>query len=138
GVVEAINKRDDTRWSEDDVNTLTALADQAAIAIQNARLFQQSDFVAEMVHELRTPLAALKASTALLLRPTLSDELRQEIVRTMHGETEHLTRMANDFLDLARLESGRARLDTHIFDVRELIEECVSIVRHQAEERSID
>ena len=49
GVVEAINKRDDTRWSEDDVNTLTALADQAAIAIQNARLFQQSDFVAEMV-----------------------------------------------------------------------------------------
>ncbi len=138
GVVEAINKRDDTRWSEDDVNTLTALADQAAIAIQNARLFQQSDFVAEMVHELRTPLAALKASTALLLRPTLSDELRQEIVRTMHGETERLTRMANDFLDLARLESGRARLETHIFDVRELIEECVSIVRHQAEERSID
>jgi len=138
GVVEAINKREDTRWTDDDVSTLTALADQAAIAVQNARLFQQSDFVAEMVHELRTPLAALKASTSLLLRPSMSDELRQEIVRTMHVETERLTRMTTEFLDLARLESGRARLDAQIFDIRQLAEECADLVRQQAQERDID
>ncbi len=49
GVVEAINKRAEVNWTEDDVSTLTTLAAQAAIAIENARLFQQSDFISEMV-----------------------------------------------------------------------------------------
>lgn len=137
GVVEAINKPDDEPWTQDDVNTLTALANQAAIAVQNVRLFQQSDFIAEMVHELRTPLAALKASTALLLRPSISDDMRHEITLTMQQETERLSHMANDFLDLARLESGRTRLETEIFRIRNLIEECVELVRPQANERQI-
>jgi signal transduction histidine kinase len=137
GVVEAINKRNDVPWTEDDVNTLLALANQAATAIQNARLFQQSDFIAEMVHELRTPLAALKASTALLLRPSLPEGMRQEIVQTMQQETERLTALTTDFLDLARLESGRTRLQTRVFDVRDLLEECVGIVAPRADERDI-
>ncbi len=82
GVVEAINKRESYHWSDDDVDTLTTLAAQAAIAIENARLFQQSDFIAEMVHELRTPLAALKASTTLLLRPDLPDPRKTQIILT--------------------------------------------------------
>jgi signal transduction histidine kinase len=138
GVVEAINKRNDQPWTEDDVNTLSALANQAATAIQNARLFQQSDFIAEIVHELRTPLAALKASTALLLRPTLPEGMRQEIVLTMQQETERLTALTTDFLDLARLESGRTRLQTRVFDIRALLEECVTLVAPRAAERDID
>lgn len=137
GVVEGVNKRDDKPWTRDDVNTLTALANQAAIAIQNARLFQQSDFIAEMVHELRTPLAALKASTALLLRPTLAAEHRQEIILTMQQETERLSVMTTDFLDLARLESGRTRLEKSAFVIRDLLIECIELVRHQADEHAI-
>lgn len=137
GVVEAINRRENKPWTQDDVNSLAMLANQAATAIQNARLFQQSDFIAEMVHELRTPLAALRASTALLLRPTLSDATRSEIVRTMQSESERLTTLTNDFLDLARLESGRTRLDIETFDVRELVEECVNLVAHRAAEHGI-
>ncbi|MBN1565633.1 MAG: GAF domain-containing sensor histidine kinase [Anaerolineae bacterium] len=137
GVVEAINKRDDQPWTQDDVDTLQALANQAAIAVQNARLFQQSDFIAEMVHELRTPLAALKASTTLLQRPTLPDSMRDDIVTTMQMETERLAVLTTDFLDLARLESGRTRLHTEIFDVRRLLDECTEIVRARATERSI-
>lgn len=137
GVVEAINKLHQQPWTSDDVATLAMLANQAAIAVQNARLFQQSDFIAEMVHELRTPLAALKASTSLLLRPTLPEEMRDEIVLTMQQETERLTVLTNDFLDLARLESGRTRLETEPFDVRELVEECVNVVEHRAAEQGI-
>lgn len=136
GVVEAINKINDEPWTEDDVNTLSTLAGQAAIAIENARLFQQSDFIAEMVHELRTPLAALKASTALLLRP-IDEGRRNDIVRTMQSETERLSRLATDFLDLARLESGRTRLETGVFDVYDLAAESLDVVRHQADERKI-
>jgi signal transduction histidine kinase len=137
GVVEAINKKNGASWTEDDVNTLTTLAAQAAIAIENARLFQQSDFISEMVHELRTPLAALKASTTLLLRPDLPDPRRRQIIVTMEGETDRLTRLTTDFLDLARLESGRARLETGLFNLDELIRESVDVVRHQASERGV-
>lgn len=137
GVVEAINKIDDRPWTEEDMDTLSTLAAQAAIAIENARLFQQSDFIAEMVHELRTPLAALKASTVLLLRPNLPDDRRSTIIQTMQSETERLSRMASDFLDLARLESGRTRLEVEIFEGRQLVEESLEIVRHQAAEKHI-
>jgi signal transduction histidine kinase len=137
GVVQAVNKRSNSPWTEDDVNTLTTLAAQAAIAIENARLFQQSDFISEMVHELRTPLAALKASTTLLLRPDLPDNRRRDIIVTMQSETDRLARMTTDFLDLARLESGRARLETMLFNVSALVSESVDIVLHQASERKV-
>lgn len=138
GVVEVINKIDpDEPWTEDDVNTLSALAAQAAIAIENARLFQQSDFVAEMVHELRAPLAALKLSTNLLQRPTLPDETRGEVIRTMASEIDRLIRLTTDFLDLARLESGRARLEVADFDMHVLCRESLQIVDQQAEDKQV-
>lgn len=137
GVVEAINKRDSVAWTDDDMNTLSALAAQAAIAIENARLFQQSDFISEMVHELRTPLAALKASTTLLLRSELPETRRKDIIVTMQEETDRLTRLTTDFLDLARLESGRTRLQTSVYNILHLISESVDVIRPQASERSI-
>ncbi len=79
GALEALNKREG-KFSDDDVTTLQWLAAQAAVAIVNARLFQQSDLVAEMVHELRTPLSALTATSHLLLRPELSETQRRELV----------------------------------------------------------
>lgn len=137
GVVQAVNKREGSTWTEDDVNTLTTLAAQAGVAIENARLFQQSDFVSEMVHELRTPLAALKASTTLLLRPDLPDKRRTDIIQTIVSETDRLARMTTDFLDLARLESGRARLDASVFNIFDVIRESVEIVNQQASDKHV-
>ncbi len=137
GVVEAINKRDNVSWTEDDVSTLSTLAAQAAIAIENARLFQQSDFIAEMVHELRAPLAALKYSTSLLLRPEITENRRVELIHTMQNEADRLTKLTTDFLDLARLESGRTKLEIGRYNLNELIAESVDIVRAQAETRGI-
>jgi len=137
GVLEGINKIGGEKWDENDINTLTTLASQAAIAIENARLFQQSDFIAEMVHELRTPLAALKASTVLLLRPELPEGKRVDIINTMQSETERLTRLTSEFLDLARLESGRTRLEMGRFDLNKLIEESVEVVLPQANDKNV-
>jgi len=137
GVLEALNKRNGEPFNEHDVKTLTILASQAAIAIENARLFQQSDFIAEMVHELRTPLVALKASTALLLRPDLPQSRVGEIIVSMQAETDRLIRMISDFLDLARLESGRTHLDITVFELDQLLQESLDIVLHQAEEKHL-
>lgn len=136
GTLEAVNKADGQPFNDEDIKILTTLASQAASAIENARLFQQSDFMAEMVHELRTPLAALKTSIALLQRD-LPDEHRDEIMTTMQQETNRLIRMTSDFLDLARLESGRTRLERMWFDLGPLVHECAGIIRPQAHEQNI-
>jgi GAF domain-containing protein len=108
GVLEAINKTDG-KFSDADESMLVVLGAQAAIAIENARLFQQSDLISEFVHELRTPLASLSTATYLLLRPEMSQEQRDQIVNNIHAETLRLNALASSFLDLARLESGRVQ-----------------------------
>ena len=137
GVLEAINKKTGDKFTEADITTLTTLASQAGIAIENARLFQQSDFIQEMVHELRTPLLALKASTVLLLRPDLPEERRSEMVHTMQGETDRLMRLTTDFLDLAKMESGRARLEIAPFELSRLLVESAEVVEPQAKDKDI-
>lgn len=137
GVLQAVNKANGQRFTDDDIIMLRTLASQAGVAIENARLFQQSDFIAEMVHELRTPLAALKASTTLLERPDLPSDKRTNIVTTMRNETQRLIELTNDFLDVAQLESGRTQLNVSTFDLNALILESIEIVIPQANDKSI-
>lgn len=137
GVVQAVNKLNGRKFSANDINTLNILASQAAVAIENARLFRQSDFIAEMVHELRTPLAALKASTSLLARPTLPENKREEIHQLLQTETDRLIRLTTDFLDLAQLESGRTRLEKKPFELDKLISESADVVHPQAGEKNV-
>lgn len=136
GVLQAVNKPGG-KFTGEDVNLLTILASQACVAIENARLFMQSDFISEIVHELRTPLAALKASTALLNRPNLPDDKRAEVHQLLEEETDRLIRLTSDFLDLSRLESGRAEMDIQPFELRGLIRDCVMLIEPQAETRKV-
>ncbi|HEY45253.1 MAG: hypothetical protein AMJ88_04355 [Anaerolineae bacterium SM23_ 63] len=136
GVIEVVNKLEGT-FQEMDLRLLQSLAAQAAIAIENTRLFQQSDIVAEMVHELRTPLAALTAAAHLIQRPELEDDQRDKLSRTIYGEVQRLNEMATDFLDLARLESGRISFVREPVYLEGLIRECLEIIRPQAEAERI-
>lgn len=138
GVVQALNKKNGEKFNDDDIQLLRILASQAAMAIENARMFQQSDFISEMVHELRTPLLALQASTTLLKRKELPDEKKSHIVDTMKGETQRLITLTNDFLDVARLESGRVSLDVTIYDIQELLAETADMVSAQAANKNIN
>lgn len=132
GVIEAINKVHGV-FLEEDQRMLQSLASQAAIAIENARLFQQSDLVAEMVHELRTPLASLTAASHLLKRSELPEDQRGRLADTVYREVFRLNEMATDFLELARLESGRGRMVREPIHLGGLLQECIEIVRPQAE-----
>jgi len=137
GVMQAMNKMSGAHFNDDDIITLQTLANQAGLAIENAKLFQQSDFIAEMVHELRTPLAALKASTTLLKHPSLPEERRDDIVDTMTSETERLIRLTSEFLDVARLESGRVQLQVEPFQLYKLMIESAEVVAQQANDKNI-
>jgi len=136
GVLEVINKKDGDFTSSDE-NLLTVLGAQAAIAIENARLFHQSDLISEFVHELRTPLASLSTATYLLLRPEMSREQQEQIVNNIHNETLRLNSLASSFLDLARLESGRVQFRKSTFDVMDLLHECSDVMETKADEDRI-
>ena len=136
GVLEVINKKVG-EFSENDETLLTVLGAQAAVAIENTRLFQQSDLISEFVHELRTPLAAISTATYLLLRPEISPEQSQQIATNVHNEALRLNMMTSSFLDLARLESGRVQFKTSLFDIGKLLEECAGLLQSKADEMHI-
>jgi signal transduction histidine kinase len=136
GVLEVINKREG-QFTIEDQELLVALGSQAAVAIVNARLFQQSDLISEFVHEIRTPLTSIEAAGQLLLRPEISKKQRLEIVDTMRREVSRLNDMTSSFLDIAQLESGRSRLNITRIKASKLLEESVVMMQGKIEEKGL-
>lgn len=131
GVLEVINKRN-TLFSSYDLEVLTVLASQAAMAIENTRLFQQSDQIAELVHELRTPLSSISTASYLLQQSTMPDEQRMALSKTIYNETQRLSELSSSFLDLARLESGRVSFKPIQLDLHELVNETIQVFNARA------
>ncbi|MGB7538297.1 MAG: GAF domain-containing sensor histidine kinase [Anaerolineales bacterium] len=127
GVLEAVDKIHG-EFQPEDFSSLEALAIQSTAVMDNLRLFRQSDLIAELVHEIRTPLAALATASALLDRQDLSETQRHSVLSTFRQEIQRLDELTDDYLDLARLESGRTRLSIEQFSVAALISECSEII----------
>jgi signal transduction histidine kinase len=137
GVLEAINRVDDSPFLEEDVELMTTLGAQAAIAITNARLFQQSDLISEMVHELRTPLTSIVAYSELMLRREIPPAQARGFIETIYQEAMHLSSMTNGFLELSRLQSGRIRMEMVNFNLTELVREVLQLLQPQTDERGL-
>ncbi len=137
GVIESVNKTEGI-FTDEDVQILQTLAAQAAIAIENSQLFLQSDLIAEIVHELRTPLAALTAASHLLQRAELPVDQRTKLSQTILHEVQRLNDLTTDFLELSRLESGRMHFKREPVHLGGLAQESLEVVRAQAESKEIE
>jgi signal transduction histidine kinase len=135
-VIEAVNKAEGT-FDKHDRRVLEALAAQAAIAIENSRLFRQSDTISELVHELRTPLSALSAAVHLLEREELEEFQRERIRQTIANEVHRLNELTTNFLELSRLESGRMPFEKEPVHLEGLLRETYEILRPQADQEGI-
>jgi len=133
GVLEVINKKK-SNFTEEDAEVLTALGSQAAVAIENTRLFQQSDLISEMVHELRTPLASIQTAAHLLTRVEISDVQRQTMAETIQKEANRLSDLTTSFLEMARLESGRTQFQKNQINLDALLNEVADLMRVRIEE----
>jgi signal transduction histidine kinase len=91
----------------------------------------RSDLVATVAHELRSPLTGVKGFVATLLSKwdRLNDEQKKLMLTTVHSDSERLSRLITELLDVARIDTGRLPLYPREVDTRTLVERCVESVR---------
>lgn len=100
---------------------------------------QKTEFVANVSHELKTPLALIRMFTELLsMGRAVSTEKRDEYLRIILVETERLSSLIENVLDFARLEQGRVTYDFAAVDLAELITRSVDIFKHRAEREQLE
>lgn len=120
------------------------LADRTQeLRIANERLREldtmKSDFVSTVTHELRTPLTSIRAFTEILYdNPELAPEQRAEFLGIIQSETERLTRLIDNVLDLSKIESGSAEWLISEVDINEVVQESLAATSQLFHERQIE
>ncbi len=97
----------------------------------------KSEFVANMSHELLTPMNAVLGMTSLLQQTQLNPQ-QQEFVATIHQSGGILLQMINDILDFSKLEAGQLQLANQPLDLRQCIEESMDLVAMNAAQKGLD
>src|SRR5229473_6666060 len=99
----------------------------------------KDDFISTVTHELRTPLTSIRAFSEILNdNPRLDEAERTKFLGIIVKESERLTRLINQVLDLAKIESGAAEWHSSEIDMREVLEDSVTAVSQLFKERKID
>jgi signal transduction histidine kinase len=152
----SVSRNEPYPFSEKQVALLRTFADQAVIAIENARLFREiqeksaqletvnrqleiadkhkSEFLANMSHELRTPLNAIIGFSEVMMEQMFGElnPKQAEYIADIQGSGRHLLSLINDILDLSKIEAGRMELEVSEFDLPDLLESTMTLLRERA------
>ncbi|MEO7001167.1 MAG: HAMP domain-containing sensor histidine kinase [Ktedonobacterales bacterium] len=129
--------------TDDEIGELARTFDEMVARIQEAFAVRQASeermrqFIADASHELRTPLTSIRGYTDVLLRGAKDDpETTEQVLLATRREAERMTRLVNDLLTLARLDTGRL-LDVQPVDLISLVGEAVDQARILAGQREV-
>ncbi|MCK5002931.1 MAG: HAMP domain-containing histidine kinase [Gammaproteobacteria bacterium] len=99
----------------------------------------KSDFLSNMSHELRTPMNAILGFGQLLeMNADELSEIQQENVKEILYAGHHLLNLINEVLDLARIESGKMEISINKVLIKDVLQECITLIGPQAESRQLD
>ncbi|MCL4266770.1 MAG: PAS domain S-box protein [Anaerolineae bacterium] len=131
GYLDLWESRRKREYSQDEINLVQAIAHQVALAIDNARLYEQAteanrlktEFLAKVSHELRTPLSVILGYVEMLQEGVYGQMVppQQDVTRRIIENTGLLTRLVSDLLDAARLEAGKLTLKSEPFLIRDVV-----------------
>jgi signal transduction histidine kinase len=150
----SVGRRAPGGFSDREVELLATFADQAVIAMENVRLFNEieeksrqleiankhkSDFLANMSHELRTPLNAIIGFSEVLMERMFGEvnEKQADYLKDIHESGKHLLSLINDILDLSKIEAGRMDLEIAAFDLPSALSNAMTLVRERAQRHGI-
>jgi PAS domain S-box-containing protein len=141
GIIQLSDKAEG-EFTEDDEAMLLQLSRLAAIAVQNARLYQElrtndarkDEFLAMLAHELRNPLAAIGNAVKLTSKTGLREHMEwsMDVITRQMG---HLSRLIDDLLDVSRITRGKIELKRAVMDLIPILESAEVTVRALVEER---
>ncbi|TAK36825.1 MAG: DUF4118 domain-containing protein [Chloroflexota bacterium] len=138
GVMFVGDKLSGEGFSQDDLRALAAFANHAAMALERARLLREamdagalrqldelkSALLSAVSHDLKTPLASIKASVTSLLQPDMEWDAstQREFLEEINEETDRLTRLVSNILDMSRIDAGVLDPQRDWYDLGEVVE----------------
>ncbi len=157
GVIVADNVVSSKKITVNSLESLTTFANSAAIAIENARLYNEmeiqieerteklqslnaklNEFMNYLSHEIRTPLTSLIGYSKLLMSDQINEDNKKKSAEIIHQESVRLNMLIDDYLDMSKLEAGKMPVRKMKCNLRDLCSGIIDILRPFADKKGLD